>query len=306
MKDSTVFPAQDIYYPPDQQPDKRLHQYSLKWRQRQLLVKLSEQAKRPQMLSLKSKQRLVECLNHSPVRLLRVDSRLGEAELRFWADACHQAKKPLFLQIPATRKLPSKRYPFRWWLKRLIDWIASATLLMVLSPVMLGVILLMGIYSPGQVFFQQWRVGERGKIFRVLKFRTMVVDAKKLHNEVIDNQKGLHEHDPRLMPLWRWMRKHRLDKLPQLFNVLRGEMSIVGPRPWTIYDAVHLGSEGQSWLNVLPGITGVSQAQPRSTLLELDATNNCDLEYLRNWSLGRDLNVLLMTISKAILGFGAY
>lgn len=255
MENSTVSTVKDIYYPRDQQPDKHSLQYNLKWRQGQLLVK-SHQVKQPQTLSLKSKQRLVECLNYSPVRLLRIDPKLGEAELRFWANACHQAKKPLFLQIPAIYILPSKRYPFRWWLKRLIDGSASAMLLLVLSPVMLGVVLLMRVYLPGPILLRKWHVGERGKLFLLLKFRKMVVDKEKWHHEVMGTQKGLHKHedDPRLPPLGRWMQKYKLDQLPQLFNVLRGEMSLVGPRPWSLQAALRLSPEGQRRLNALPGI----------------------------------------------------
>lgn len=173
---------------------------------------------------------------------------------------------------------------------------------------MLGLMLLMQVYSPGPIFFQQWRVGERGKLFRVLKFRTMMVDAEKLHHQVMGNQKGLHkrEDDPRVTPLGRWLRKYSLDELPQLINVLRGEMSLVGPRPWALYDAVRISPEGQKRLRALPGITGVWQVEARSNLLELEAVNRCDLEYLRTWSLWGDLKILLLTLPKVLSGFGAY
>jgi lipopolysaccharide/colanic/teichoic acid biosynthesis glycosyltransferase len=173
---------------------------------------------------------------------------------------------------------------------------------------MLGLMLLIRICSPGPVFFRQWRIGERGKLFRIIKFRTMIVDAEKLHHQVMANQKGLHkrEDDPRITPLGRWMRKYSLDELPQLVNVLRGEMSLVGPRPWALYDAVRISREGQKRLNALPGITGNWQVKARSNQLDIEAVNHCDLEYLRTWSLWEDLKLLLLTFPKVFSGFGAY
>jgi lipopolysaccharide/colanic/teichoic acid biosynthesis glycosyltransferase len=285
-----------------------LHSCILKWRQKQLWVTLSQQSKQPYLPLLESEQWLVDCLKHSPVRLVRIDPNLGEKELRFWADVCKQAKKAVFLQLPSTYELPKKKSPRSWWLKRLIDWSIATLLLLLLSPVMLGLVLLIHIYSPGPIFFRQWRVGKRGKLFRIFKFRTMVVDAEKLHHQVMGEQKGLHKRkdDPRITSLGCWMRKYSLDELPQLFNVLQGDMSLVGPRPWALYDAVRISPKGQQRLNALPGITGAWQVEARADLLDLDAVNNCDLEYLRCWSIGRDLKILLLTVPKVLSGFGAY
>jgi len=297
------------------QPDFPLHQKqqdsylscNLIWRQRQLLVRLFQQFKQPYLPALESEQWLVDCLKHSPVQLVRLDLDLSETQLRLWAGACKKGNKAVFLRLPPIQALPKKHSSFSWFFKRLSDWIFATLLLLVLSPVMLGLVIVMCIYSPGPIFFQQWRVGERGKLFRMFKFRTMVVDAEKLHHQVMANQNGLHKlkDDPRLTPLGSWMRKYSLDELPQLFNVLRGEMSLVGPRPWALYDAIRLSHEGRKRLNALPGITGAWQVQARSTLVDLDAVNNIDLEYLHNWSLGQDLKILLLTVPKVLSGFGA-
>ena len=136
----------------------------------------------------------------------------------------------------------------------------------------------------------------------------MVVDAEQKHHEVMGNSKGLHklENDPRVTFIGRWLRKYSLDELPQLFNVLRGEMSLVGPRPWALYDALRLSERGKARLNALPGITGAWQVGGRSNQLDLDAVTKWDLEYLAGWSLISDLQILLMTIPKVISGFGAY
>jgi lipopolysaccharide/colanic/teichoic acid biosynthesis glycosyltransferase len=103
----------------------------------------------------------------------------------------------------------------------------------------------MRVQSPQPIFFRQWCVGERGKLFRLFKFRTGLVNAQTLEHEVMGNQKSLQKHEDgkSITPLGLWMRKYSLDKLPQLFNVLRGEISLMGPRPWTLYDAVRLSPE---------------------------------------------------------------
>jgi len=196
----------------------------------------------------------------------------------------------------------------KWWLKRLVDWSAAALLMLVVGPLMLGLSVLMLMQSPGSIFFSQWRVGERGKLFRILKFRTMVTGAELYHHQVMGHQAGLHkcEDDPRVTPIGRWMRKYSLDELPQLINVLRGEMSLVGPRPWALYDAVRLSPSVRQRLNALPGITGIWQVTGRSHLRDLDAVNRVDLRYLGNWSLREDFKILLLTVPKVLSGFGAF
>lgn len=281
---------------------------ALKWRCRQLSVRRSQQFSSLYLPALENEQWLVECLQNSSVRLIRIEPELGETKLKFWASACAKADKPIFLRLPPARELPGKRSPFLWQLKRLIDWIAAAVLLLVLSPLMLGLMALVRLSSPGPIFFTQWRVGERGKLFRIFKFRTMVVGAEKLHHQVMGNQIGLHkrEDDFRITPVGHFLRKYSFDELPQLFNVLRGEMSLVGPRPWALYDALRLGKSEQRRLNALPGITGDWQVKARSHLLDLEAVTRCDLEYLHGWSVWRDLKILLMTIPKVLSGAGAY
>ncbi len=263
-------------------------------------MSLEQQVKQPHLPSLESKQWLVECLKHSPVQLICIEPELGEAGLKFWADACEQANKSVFLRLPAAYKLPSKRCPRSWWLKRVIDWSAAALLLLILSPVMLGLVVLMLVHSPQPIFYQQWCVGERGKLFRLLKFRTMVMNAQTLHIQLMGNQKSLqrHKYAQNITPFGRWMHKYRLDELPQLFNVLWGEMSLVGPRPWALYDAARISPETRQQLNALPGIIGAKQVEARSNLLDLNAINRCNLEYLHNWSLWQDLKVLLLTMPK--------
>ena len=250
---------------------------------------------------------LADCLKHSPVGQVHLAPDLGEAKLSLWANACKRANKQAFLQIPGDGNLPEGQKALRWQLKRLCDWIAAFFLLSVLSPIFLGLALLIRLTSPGQILFRQWRVGQGGQLFEIFKFRTMVVGAEKLHYQVMCDCQGLHkrENDPRLHRLGGWMRKYSLDELPQLFNVLRGEMSLVGPRPWALYDALRISPAGWKRLNALPGITGFWQVEARSKLLDLEAVTDCDLQYLRDWSLGKDFAILLKTIPCVLSGFGA-
>ncbi len=281
--------------------------YGITWRQRKLIVDAS--ATTGSVLPpLRNPELLVNCLKRSPIKLVKLDLELGEASLKTWANACQLAQKPAFLRIPSIAQLPQKQSPIRWRIKRVIDWLAAAILLLLLSPLMLWLAGLITMFSPGPIFFQQWRVGERGKLFKITKFRTMRVGAEQIHHQLMGKQQGLHKlkDDPRVTSLGRWMRKYSLDELPQLFNVLRGEMSLVGPRPWALYDAMRISPDLQHRLNALPGMTGAWQVQARSHSLDLSAVNRGDLKYLHNWSPSEDLKFLLLTIPKVLSGFGAY
>ncbi|MBN3945850.1 MAG: heterocyst development glycosyltransferase HepC [Nostoc sp.] len=236
----SIIPTLENLYDVTQQNQDNRGDCTLYWRRGKLLVKPLGRVKQPYLPSLNSKRSLVECLQHSPVSLVSIDPKLGEALLSFWADACKEAQKPIFLSIPASNKLPN--HPWRQ-LQRLIDWIAAFVLLLLVSPVMLGLIVLMQVYSPGSLFCREWRVGERGKLFQAMMFCTTTK-----HN---------------ITPLGRWMHKYGLDNLPQLFNVLRGDMSLTGSCCWTLEDAVQL--------NKLPEITASWEVEAQSHLLHLDS-----------------------------------
>jgi lipopolysaccharide/colanic/teichoic acid biosynthesis glycosyltransferase len=282
--------------------------YKLQWRQKQLLIKRVQEPTKPHLPPLENPHWLSECLQRSPIQLVKLAADLSEPELEFWANACASAGKAAFLHVPNTSKLPKKQQRFKWWLKRIFDWSAALLLLGLLAPIMLIIAGLIWLQSPGPIFFAQWRVGERGKLFRLLKFRTMVVGAEHLHHQIMSGQSGLHkcENDPRVTAIGRWLRKFSLDELPQLINVLRGEMSLVGPRPWALFDALRLSPNVRHRLSGLPGITGTWQVLARSNLRDLEAATWIDLGYLSNWSIWQDFKILLMTIPKVLLGFGAY
>jgi lipopolysaccharide/colanic/teichoic acid biosynthesis glycosyltransferase len=258
--------------------------------------------------ALKSKQWLEDCLQRSNVKGVYLDLNLNDEYLRAWADACAVAKKAAFLRLASSLRLPRYYYSLSWYIKRILDWWMAVLLLLALGPIMLTLMVLVKATSPGPIFFRQWRVGQRGKLFKIFKFRTMVENAETLHHSVMRDQQGLHkcQHDPRITPLGRFMRKYSLDELPQLLNVVRGEMSLVGPRPWALYDAIRIRPKDQHRLKALPGITGAWQVAGRSHILELDMATRFDLEYLKSWSLWQDARILLMTIPKVFSGFGAY
>ncbi|PZV14000.1 MAG: UDP-phosphate galactose phosphotransferase [Pseudanabaena sp.] len=245
--------------------------------------------------------------SQSKLNLIRVEAEIGETKLKNLADVCLKSGKFVLLNLPHTDELPQKIKPITWMVKRALDWFSALFILLILSPVMISLAVIIASTSRGSVFFHQWRVGEGGKLFRIVKFRTMITDADKLHHLVMSGQTGLHkcEDDPRITNVGRWMRKYSLDELPQLFNVLGGEMSLVGPRPWALYDALRINGDRKRRLNSLPGVTGAWQVSARSTMLDLDAVTDCDLTYLCNWTLWSDLKILLMTIPKVLSGFGA-
>jgi lipopolysaccharide/colanic/teichoic acid biosynthesis glycosyltransferase len=217
--------------------------------------------------------------------------------------------------------------PLRWrgaWLlsgdlpfmtKRFMDLLGALLGLLLLSPLMVAIALLIRVETPGPVLFRQLRRGHRGRLFWVLKLRTMAVDAEKrlpdleTQNESTGGVLFKLRDDPRVTPLGRFLRRSSLDELPQLINVLRGEMSLVGPRPLQLRDSEKLrilDPEGyQSRLQVMPGLTGPWQVGGRS---EVDYAHmvKLDVDYVKNWSLGWDLWIILRTVAVVLRGRGAY
>jgi lipopolysaccharide/colanic/teichoic acid biosynthesis glycosyltransferase len=290
---------------------------TLRWRRRLLLIKAADpnttaeidsQEKGQTLPALQNLKWSESCLKLSPVKAVRLEMDLGETAVRQWAEVCASTGKRVFVHLPAAACLPKRRAPFSWIIKRMADWIVAIALLIVLSPLMLLIGGLVLLTSPGSIFFKQWRVGHRGELFKILKFRTMRADAEQLHHQLMGDQSGMHklENDPRVTTIGRWLRKYSLDELPQLLNVLRGDMSLVGPRPLALYDAIRLSSTARERLNALPGMTGFWQVSARSHKRDLEAVSQIDLDYLEKWSLRTDFHLLLLTIPKVLKGFGAF
>jgi exopolysaccharide biosynthesis polyprenyl glycosylphosphotransferase len=194
--------------------------------------------------------------------------------------------------------------------KRMLDFLISLVLLVVLAPLMLLIAGLIKFTSPGTVFFTQKRIGLNKRLFKLYKFRTMVTNAEELmaelekHNEVSGPVFKI-SNDPRITALGRFLRKTSLDELPQLINVFKGDMSLVGPRPLPLRD--YEGFE-QDWhrrrLSVPPGITCLWQVQGRNSI-PFERWMELDMEYIDHWSLWLDLKIMLKTIPAVLRGSGA-
>lgn len=280
------------------------------WRQNRLIITVADKVDSAGQFipALQNQQWFEACLRNSPVSSVRLDMALGEEALKDWANACKLTGKKVYVHLPTATYLPRLRAPNAWFIKRVADWIAAAAIALVLSPLFLVLAAIVYLESPGPMFFRQWRVGHRGQLFQIMKFRTMRIDAEKFHHQVMGHQAGLHklENDPRVTRSGRWLRKYSLDELPQLLNVLRGEMSLVGPRPLALYDAMRISPATQKRLNALPGMTGFWQVAMRSNGRDLEMVSRVDIDYLQRWSLLEDLRIMLMTIPKVLRGFGAF
>jgi exopolysaccharide biosynthesis polyprenyl glycosylphosphotransferase len=197
--------------------------------------------------------------------------------------------------------------------KRLFDIVVGGLILVLVAPVMMTAVLAIALGSPGPIFFCQQRVGESGQIFEMLKFRTMIAGAEEeeraLARETGDDGPPIFEKrpdDPRITRVGHFLRRWSLDELPQLINVLKGEMSLVGPRP----ELPWLVEQYKPWQRkrfaVPQGMTGWWQVNGRSDRADHDLRAEDDLYYIRNWSIWLDLRILWMTAGAVIRGEGAY
>jgi exopolysaccharide biosynthesis polyprenyl glycosylphosphotransferase len=194
--------------------------------------------------------------------------------------------------------------------KRAVDLLSAGAGLVALAPFLGLVALTITLTSPGPVFFRQQRVGRHGRPFGMLKFRSMVVDAEarraalEAHNEHREGPVFKMTHDPRITRVGRFIRKYSIDELPQLWNVLRGEMSLVGPRPPIPAEVAKYDAWQRRRLSVVPGLTGLWQVSGRNQI-SFDQWMRLDLQYIDNWSLRLDLALLGRTIPVVLTGRGA-
>jgi exopolysaccharide biosynthesis polyprenyl glycosylphosphotransferase len=194
--------------------------------------------------------------------------------------------------------------------KRSIDLFFSGLVVVLAAPLMALIALMIKLESPGSVLFQQERVGRNGRRFTVYKFRSMIEGAEE-QQEALQNLNEAEgplfkiRDDPRTTRVGKLLRKLSLDELPQFYNVLRGEMSLIGPRPPLPAEVKQYQEWHKRRLEVSPGITGLSQISGRSEL-SFDETALLDIYYVENWSLGLDTKIMLQTIPRVIFGNGAY
>jgi exopolysaccharide biosynthesis polyprenyl glycosylphosphotransferase len=199
-----------------------------------------------------------------------------------------------------------------FWVKRTFDFCFTTLFLLLTFPVYIAIAIAIKLDSPGPIFYKQTRVGLSRTTFQVWKFRTMRTDADKLQkelealNETKDGVLFKIKNDPRVTRVGKFLRRYSLDELPQLFNVLLGEMSLVGPRPLPIRDVDHFSERHFIRQKVLPGVTGLWQVSGRSDILDFEQVINLDLKYIENWSLKLDFEILLQTVAVVLRKKGAY
>ena len=197
------------------------------------------------------------------------------------------------------------------FVKQLMDFFGAIILIVVLSPVFLLIAAAIKSASPGPVFFRQKRSGLNGTPFTIYKFRTMNTNAEQFQHELaaMNEMSGpvfKVTNDPRITPVGKFLRKYSLDELPQLFNVLRGEMSLVGPRPLPVDEVKRFENLAhRRRLSVKPGITCLWQISGRNQISDFREWVRLDLEYIDNWSLWLDAKILLLTIPAVLRGTGA-
>lgn len=216
----------------------------------------------------------------------------------------------IFDDFPVLKMVSGSQDSRRYTAKRTIDIVLTSVLIVLTSPLMLVSAIAIKLTSHGPVFFFQDRVGYNKRIFRLCKFRTMVVDAEKRQEQLetlneMDGPVFKIRNDPRVTYVGRWLRKSSMDELPQLFNVLKDDMSLVGPRPLPLRD---YNGFSQDWqrrrFSIKPGITCTWQISGRNNI-SFEEWMKLDMEYIDNWSLIGDLKILFKTIPVVILGKGA-
>jgi exopolysaccharide biosynthesis polyprenyl glycosylphosphotransferase len=247
---------------------------------------------------------------------IRISSSMGVTASHALTTSLHNVQCAVRIRygMPVVDMRPVKFTRNQEIVKRASDLIIGILSLIACSPIMILSALAIKLTSPGPVFYRSQRVGKGGRHFDFLKFRSMRTDTGR-QRVVHANEKSGHlfkiKRDPRVTPFGRFMRRYSIDELPQLINVIRGDMSLVGPRPLPAED---LDLDGQSrqfgtWArqrsSVVPGITGLWQVRGRSDL-PFEQMAELDIAYIRNWSLGLDLRVLLVTPIAVITGKGAY
>lgn len=217
----------------------------------------------------------------------------------------HEALSKLALSSAQASVHPSVESQVKRWLDIVGALVGLAMTGIVLVPIAIAT----RFDNPGPIFYSQIRCGYRGKTFRIWKFRSMVTNADKLKHLVYNEAKGgifKNRNDPRVTRVGRFLRKTSLDELPQFWNVLKGDMSLVGTRPPTIEEV--MGYDRHHWqrLNVKPGITGEWQTNGRSSVLDFEDIVALDMAYQKKWSIWYDLELIFKTIRVVLLKQDAY
>jgi exopolysaccharide biosynthesis polyprenyl glycosylphosphotransferase len=242
------------------------------------------------------------------LRIVPIDLQLPE----------QSAETKMIEEIPTIRFKSLPIFGIHFWMKRIFDVVSSFLILIFISPLLLIIAIAVKQTSAGPIFYRQYRVGLKGRRFQIWKFRTMVENANELQQQLEDQNevKGgvlfKIKEDPRITKIGKFLRHYSLDELPQLINVLQGQMSLVGPRPLAVRDyELSIQNVEQFSRNrflryeVLPGITGLWQVKGR-TSTDSDEIFYWDMVYILQWSLDLDLKILFQTIKVVLLKEGSY
>jgi lipopolysaccharide/colanic/teichoic acid biosynthesis glycosyltransferase len=251
------------------------------------------------LAALQNLQWLKKCLKNSSANLVCIDLNLGETEIKFWADSCKQAKKEIFVRFDSVSRKLEIQPTLSWIIKHISDRVIAFLLLLLLSPIFLVIIVLLHLKSQNYIFSRDWKIGKGGRLFQSLRFHLMSEDKIQVHSET-GNHRALiiQKTSSRIEPLDRWMKKYGLDKLPQLINVLWGEMSIVGPRALTLYDAIKINSRHRYYLYCLPGIINPYPVGINQSLSDIKQNIYLEYKYLEKWNLMKDVKIIFKTIFK--------
>lgn len=250
--------------------------------------------------------RLLERYGQTFAHLLIIPDLFGFSSL--WV-AARDMGGVLGLEVRQQLLLPGPRFT-----KFMIDRMATLIGGILILPLIAIIALLIRLDSPGAIFYRHTRLGRGGKPFRAWKFRSMVYNAEEVLQDYLDRHPELREswerdhklkNDPRVTPIGRFLRRTSLDELPQLWNILRGEMSLVGPRPIVDEEVKHYGDKFELYTKVTPGLTGLWQVSGRNNIT-YDERVNLDAYYVRNWSVWLDCYILMRTIWVVMFGEGAY
>ncbi|PSN11688.1 hypothetical protein C7293_23305 [filamentous cyanobacterium CCT1] len=224
------------------------------------------------------------CLERSKTKGVVIDPQLGSEVITFWASACHKVGKPLYLRLPTMRMLPAKQSVWAWYTKCLLERLMGLALLVLFSPLMLVFTVALKLQDNGPAWTYYWCIGQRGRVFRMAQFR---------RESTITGQKTR---------LGQWLEVSRLDRLPRFVNVVRGEMALIGTKPWMVEEAIKVPPEFQFCLNALPGIVG-----PRPLGLDIPAVDikvicQREVTYLKNWTLWSDSQTGLLAVVQMLKG----
>lgn len=228
----------------------------------------------------------------------------------------HQASMTKELEGSKPQKSPQEPKPYAQdnalsrLLKALLDYLIVVPGLLLIAPLLILLAVLVKLDSPGPIIHKRRVLGRNGRVFYAYKFRTMFVNGDEILNQHPQLQKELRQNyklkcDPRVTRVGTMLRKFSLDELPQLFNVLKQEMSLIGPRIITPDEINKYGENGDALLATMPGLTGLWQVNGRSDVGYSDRVS-LDMEYINNWSLLLDIKIILLTIPAVLKGDGAY